>query len=95
MKKCVVCDGEFMPSRRDVRYCSDACRSRAYAPPPTEKSEGTCPVCKSAFVGTARKKFCSRSCLETAKTRRRGTISPKSPEQILALRAARSAKASA
>lgn len=72
--ECTVCKTKFWPTRR-AKYCSAACRQKAYrqrkadTPSPTRRH---CQHCRTAFTPRhKRHKFCSVSCRTMSHRKRR------------------------
>jgi len=62
-KKCVICESLFIASRRDIKYCSDECRKKAYSHK-RDTSENKCLFCGEMFLpkNTKKQLYCSESC---------------------------------
>ena len=86
-RRCKVCGVEFKPDSKHARYCSQACRSKAYrlrkaadqADQPREivVEHLRCEECGAGFFAVKGKgaKYCSGSCRSTAyKARRRAAV---------------------
>ena len=53
MALCQICNDPFAPTRRDQRYCSNACRMVAYRlrRRPFDRGPKVCPQCGQVFQG--------------------------------------------
>ena len=66
-KKCVVCDKGFLPTRKDLKYCSDSCRKQAYSKK-VEHTPKICAWCGEEFIPlqSQQQAYCTKSCRNRA-----------------------------
>lgn len=64
-KVCDFCKKDFITKQSFSKFCSKECQRKNYLnlhPTKKEKIKKICPVCRSAFIGNSRKKYCSVNC---------------------------------